>query len=98
MVLSRTEERFSLSQDVFFLNTITKTLNLSLGGMQIVTKGSIPTEHLSIGLQLSDSIFIQLFGEPVWNKALSDGHYLYGVRFVDLSKEARITLEEYLLG
>ncbi len=97
MDYKRLNRRFSLSQAVFFLNVVTKTEDLSMGGMSIKTSDNIPAnDYISIGMGLTDQVFIQLFGQLVWSKKLSTAEHIYGLRFTNLSEDARCTLQTYL--
>lgn len=96
MIVNRSDKRFSLSLEVFFLNIITETVDLSLGGMQIITNGDIPNNNISIGMQLSDQVFIQMFGEAVWSRNISDAKQVYGIKFINLSNNVKHVLEDYL--
>lgn len=97
MVYSRTNERFSLSQVVFFLNVITTTENLSLGGMSIITNKNIPDhQKISVGLELSDNSCIQLFAEPIWSKTLPNSKHVYGIEFLELSDDTKHELQHFL--
>ena len=97
MDCKRLYERYSLSQAVFFLNVVTKTVNISMGGMSIKTSDNIPdNNYISIGIGLTDQVFIQLFGQLIWSKNLSITEHIYGIKFIDLSEEVRNTLQTYL--
>ncbi len=86
-----------MSQAVFFLNVITQTMNISMGGMSIKTSDDIPdNNYISIGIELTEQVFIQLFGQLIWSKNLSTAEHIYGIKFIDLTEDARNTLETYL--
>lgn len=93
----RLYERYSISQAVIFLNVITQTVNLSMGGMSIKTSCNIPdNKYISIGIGLTDQVFIQLFGQLIWSKCLSTEEQIYGIKFIDLTENVRNTLQSYL--
>lgn len=97
LLTNRSDHRFMLSRAVFFLNTITRTVDISMGGMQIKVDGnSVLRDDLSIGMELDDELYIQFYGRPIWCRDVSPEQHIYGIKFIELSKTTRHTLEQFL--
>lgn len=64
--------------------------------MQIKTENSIDRDLISIGMELPEHIFVQLFGEPVWSQDINGTEHIYGIKFVNLTDDVRYLIETSL--
>ncbi len=96
----RRHRRFELINLVvykqFEIEKITKTINLSIGGMKIRTEFPVPLhEELEISIRLGDQIF-RSQGKVIYANERKDGNYDIGVNFVNAPEENLDLLSQYL--
>ena len=76
--------------------TAGRTLDVSPGGMRLELYHPVPLRSvLSLSLALEDRI-IDVSGEVVYLEALDDERCAVGIRFDDLSDEARSLVRDYV--
>ncbi len=96
----RRDRRFELINLVvykqFEIEKITKTINLSMGGMKMRTEFPVPLhEELEISIKIGDEIF-KSEGEVIYTNEREDGDYDIGVNFINASEESLNLLSQYL--
>ncbi|NIS59443.1 MAG: hypothetical protein GTO13_01690 [Proteobacteria bacterium] len=96
----RRDRRFELINLVvykqFEIENITKTINLSMGGMKMRTEFPVPLdEELEISIKIGDGIF-KSEGKVIYANEREDGDYDIGVNFINASEESLNLLSQYL--
>ena len=96
----RKHKRFELLNLVIYkqfeIEKITKTLNLSLGGMKMRTEFPVPLhEELEISIKLGDDIF-RSQGKVIYANERKNGDYDIGVNFINSPEESLNLLKQYL--
>lgn len=96
----RKHRRFELINLVvykqFEIEKITKTTNLSIGGMKMRTEFPVPLhEELEIAIRIGDDIF-KSEGKVMYTNERKDGDYDIGVNFVNAPKKSLNLLSQYL--
>ncbi len=96
----RKHKRFELLNLVvykqFEIEKITKTIDLSIGGMKIRTEFPVPLhEELEISIRIGDEIF-KSGGKVVYTNERKDGDYDIGVNFINVPEESLHLLSQYL--
>lgn len=96
----RRDRRFELINLVvykqFEIENITKTINLSMGGMKMRTEFPVPLhEELEISIKIGDEIF-KSEGKVIYANEREDGDYDIGVNFINASEESLNLLSQYL--
>ena len=96
----RRHRRFELINLVvykqFEIEKITKTINLSIGGMKMTTEFPVPLhEELEISIKIGDQIF-RSQGKVIYANERKDGDYDIGVNFVNAPEESLDLLGQYL--
>lgn len=94
---NRKYKRYSIESTVFFLNNITESVDLSIGGVKINSKEEIDNrDTLSLCILLQDNEFVQAYGNIVWDAMNLDADYTYGIQFKDISDGDMEILSENL--
>ena len=96
----RRHRRFELINLVvykqFEIEKITKTINLSVGGMKMRTEFPVPLhEELEISIKIGDEIF-ESEGKVMYANQRKDGDYDIGVNFIHAPEESLKLLSQYL--
>lgn len=96
----RKHRRFELLNLVvyrqFEIEKITKTINLSMGGMKMRTEFPVPLhEELEISIKIGDDIF-KSEGKVIYASERKDGDYDIGVNFINAPEESLNLLSQYL--
>jgi len=96
----RKHKRFELINLVIYkqfeIEKVTKTINLSMGGMKMRTEFPVPMdEELEISLRIGDDVF-QSDGKVIYVNEKKDGAFDIGVNFINTSEESRNLLNQYL--
>jgi len=96
----RRHRRFELINLVvykqFEIEKITKTINLSVGGMKMRTEFPVPLhEELEISIKIGDEIF-ESEGKVMYANQRKDGDYDIGVNFINAPEESLKLLSQYL--
>lgn len=96
----RRHKRFELINLVvykqFEIEKITKTINLSMGGMKMRTEFPVPLhEELEISIKIGDKIF-KSAGKVIYANERRDGDYDIGVNFINAPEESLNLLSQYL--
>lgn len=96
----RRHRRFELLNLVvykkFEIEKITKTIDLSMGGMKIRTEFPVPLhEELEITIRIGDEIF-RSEGKVMYANERKDGDFDIGVNFINTSEESLNILNQYL--
>ena len=96
----RRHRRFELINLVvykqFEIEKITKTINLSVGGMKMRTEFPVPLhEELEISIKIGDEIF-KSQGKVMYANQRKDGDYDIGVNFINAPEESLNLLSQYL--
>jgi len=96
----RRHRRFELINLVvykqFEIEKITKTINLSVGGMKMRTEFPVPLhEELEISIKIGDEIF-KSEGKVMYANQRKDGDYDIGVNFINAPEESLNLLSQYL--
>ena len=96
----RKHRRFELINLVvykqFQIEKITKTINLSMGGMKMITEFPVPLhEELQITIKIGDDVF-KSQGKVMYANERKDGDFDIGVNFVNSSPESLNLLGQYL--
>lgn len=93
----RVHDRFKRSSKVFFLDTVTSTIDISMGGFLMECEHEFFLgDKLSFGLEIGDSDFIQVFGEIVRCDRIGDKKFISGIKFTDLCDDTYTQLERFL--
>jgi hypothetical protein len=80
----------------FEIEKITKTINLSMGGMKMITEFPVPLhEELEIAIKIGDGVF-RSQGKVMYANERKDGDFDIGVNFVNSSQESLNLLSQYL--
>ncbi|UCD71266.1 MAG: PilZ domain-containing protein [Syntrophobacterales bacterium] len=80
----------------FEIEKITKTINLSIGGMKMRTEFPVPLhEELEIAIKIDDDIF-RSQGKVVYTNERKDGNFDIGVNFINSPEESLNLLSQYL--
>lgn len=83
---NRKYKRYNVDSTVFFLNNITESVDLSVGGVQIKSTEEIGCrDTLSLCILLHDNEFVHAYGDIVWDAMDLDADYTYGIQFKDIS-------------
>lgn len=94
----RKYKRYDIDSTVFFLNNITESVNLSIGGVQIKSEEEISIQDvISLCVLLQDNNFIQVYGHIVWQAMNLNTDYTYGIQFINLSDNDKYLLSENLM-
>ncbi len=96
----RRHRRFELINLVvykqFEIEKITKTTNLSMGGMKMRTAFPVPLhEELEISIRIGNNIF-KSEAKVIYANEREDGDYDIGVNFINAAKESLDLLGQYL--
>jgi len=96
----RKHRRFELINLVvykqFEIEKITKTINLSMGGMKMRTEFPVPLhEELEVSIRMGGDIF-KSEGKVMYANERKDGDYDIGVNFINAPKESLNLLSQYL--
>jgi c-di-GMP-binding flagellar brake protein YcgR len=96
----RRHRRFELLNLVvykqFEIEKITKTINLSMGGMKMRTEFPVPLhEELEISLKIGNDIF-KSECKVVYANERKDGNFDIGVNFINAPEESLNLLNQYL--
>lgn len=96
----RRHRRFELLNLVvykqFEIEKITKTINLSMGGMKMRTEFPVPLhEELEIAIKIGDDVF-KSQGKVMYANERKDGNFDIGVNFVNAPEESLNLLNQYL--
>ncbi len=96
----RRHRRFELINLVvykqFEIEKITKTINLSMGGMQMRTEFPVPLhEELEISIRIDGDTF-KSEGKVIYANERKDGDYDIGLNFINAPKESLNLLSQYL--
>jgi len=96
----RKHRRFELINLVvykqFEIEKITKTINLSIGGMKMITEFPVPLhEELKIAIKIGDDVF-RSQGKVMYANERKDGDFDVGVNFINSSPESLNLLSQYL--
>jgi c-di-GMP-binding flagellar brake protein YcgR len=96
----RRNKRFELINLVvykqFEIEKVTKTINLSMGGMKMRTEFPVPLhEELEISIRIGDEIF-KSEGKVIYANERRDGDYDIGVNFINAPEESLNLLSQYL--
>jgi hypothetical protein len=80
----------------FEIEKITKTTNLSMGGMKMITEFPVPLhEELEIAIKIGDDVF-RSQGTVIYANERKDGDFDIGVNFINSSQESLHLLNHYL--
>jgi len=80
----------------FEIEKITKTTNLSMGGMKMRTEFPVPLhEELEISIRMGDEIF-KSEGKVMYANERKNGDYDIGVNFINAPEESLNLLSQYL--
>jgi hypothetical protein len=80
----------------FEIEKITKTINLSMGGMKIRTEFPVPLdEELEISIKLGEDIF-RSQGRVIYANERKEGDFDIGVNFINSPVESLNLLRHYL--
>lgn len=94
---NRKYKRYNIESTVFFLNNITESVDLSVGGVQIKSAEEIDyRDTLSLCILLQDNDFVHAYGSIVWDAMNLDADYTYGIQFQDISDGDMEILSENL--
>jgi hypothetical protein len=96
----RKHRRFELLNLVIYkqfeIEKITKTVNLSMGGMKMRTEFPVPLhEELEISIKIGDDIF-RSQGRVIYANERKDGDFDIGVNFTNSPQESLNLLKQYL--
>jgi c-di-GMP-binding flagellar brake protein YcgR len=96
----RRHKRFELINLVvykqFEIEKITKTMNLSMGGMKMRTEFPVPLhEELEISIKIGDEIF-KSQGRVIYTNERKKGDYDIGVSFINAPEKSLNLLSQYL--
>jgi len=96
----RKHRRFELINLVIYkqfeIEKVTKTTNLSMGGMKMKTEFPVPLdEELEISIRIGDNVF-QSEGKVIYVNEGNDGAFDIGVNFMNTPEESRNLLNQYL--
>jgi len=96
----RRHRRFELINLVvykqFEIEKVTKTINLSMGGMKMRTEFPVPLhEELEISIKIGDDVF-QSEGKVIYVNEGKDGAFSIGVNFINTAEESLNLLSQYL--
>lgn len=96
----RRHRRFELLNLVVFkqfeIEKISKTVNLSMGGMKIRTEFPVPLdEELEISIKLGEDIF-RSQGKVIYANERKEGDFDIGVNFINSPEESLNLLRHYL--
>ena len=96
----RRHKRFELINLVIYkqfeIEEVTKTINLSMGGMQMRTEFPVPLdEELDIAIKIGDDIF-RSPGKVIYANEREDGNFDIGVNFINSPPESINLLSQYL--
>jgi hypothetical protein len=96
----RRHRRFELINLVvykqFEIEKVTKTINLSIGGMKMRTEFPVPlNEELEISIKIGDDVF-QSEGKVIYVNEGKDGAFSIGVNFINIAEESLNLLSQYL--
>jgi hypothetical protein len=96
----RKHHRFELINLVIYkqfeIEEVTKTINLSMGGMQMSTEFPVPLdEELDIAIKIGNDIF-RSQGKVIYANEREDGNFDIGVNFVNPPPESLNLLSQYL--
>ena len=80
----------------FEIEKITKTINLSMGGMKMRTEFPVPLhEELEIAIKIGDDIF-RSQGKVIYANERKDGDFDIGVNFINSPEGSLNLLNQYL--
>jgi len=80
----------------FEIEKITKTINLSIGGMKMRTEFPVPLhEELEIAIKIGDDIF-RSQGKVIYANERKDGDFDIGVNFINSPEGSLNLLNQYL--
>ena len=96
----RKHRRFELINLVvykqFEIEKITKTTNLSMGGIKMITEFPVPLhEELEIAIKIGDDVF-RSQGTVIYANERKKGDFDIGVNFINSSPESLDLLSQYL--
>jgi len=78
------------------IEKITKTINLSIGGMKMRTEFPVPLhEELEIAIKIGDDIF-RSQGKVIYANERKDGDFDIGVNFINSPEGSLNLLNQYL--
>ena len=78
----------------FEIEKITKTINLSIGGMKMRTEFPVPLhEELEIAIKIGDDIF-RSQGKVIYANERKDGDFDIGVNFINSPEGRKETIRE----